>query len=159
MKKAQIKLFETIAVLVVFFFLLVFGLVFYASTRVRTHVDSLDESFQLQVMNIVQQVNSLPELQCTSENIPTSNCIDKIKLEAFSQVALNKKTYYHTLFTYSDITVQQVYPAADPPQTWAIYSNPRLEFTQKSKNHIPILLFDPIKRKYNAAVLIVEVYT
>ncbi len=154
-RKAQIKMFETIAILIVFFFLVAFGMVFYSQMQKSGMKSEFEEIYELRSMNTVQLVNYLPEIQCSSENIVTDNCFDIVKLEAFEEVSEDNKLFYHNLFYYSNITVEQIYPGA---KSWHIYSNIPKEWNDMSKTHIPILLYDSINRRYNTGVLHVEVY-
>jgi hypothetical protein len=159
-KKSQVKLFETMAILVVFFFLLAIGFFFYAKSQTAGYEAALDESFNLQTMNIIQIVSHLPELQCSSENIITENCFDLLKVQAFQEHATSRdaRLYYHNFFSFADITITQIYPSSTGTSSWKIYSNVPTKWRNSYKNHMPILLYDSINRRYNAAVLRVEVY-
>ena len=155
-KKAQIKMFETIAILIVFFFLVAFGMIFYSQMQKGSIKGEFQEIYELRAMNTVQLANYLPEIQCSSENIVTDNCFDIEKLNSFENVSENNKLFYHNLFYSSNITVEQIYPPLI--KKWNIYSSIPKNWNDMSKTHIPILLYDPIERRYNTGVLHVEVY-
>ena len=154
-KKSQIKLFETIAILIVFFFIVAFGLVFYSQMQSRGVKSELQERYELRSMNTAQLANYLPEIQCSSENIVVDNCFNLVKLEHFSEVASDSRLYYYNLFYSSNITVMQVYPSE---KSWKLYSNVQPDWTENSKSQIPILLYDPIEKRYNTGVVLIEVY-
>lgn len=158
MKKSQIKLFETIAILIIFFFLIAFGMVFYTQLQGRSIKREIDELYELKSINTAQLINYLPEIQCTKENIATENCFDIIKLNSFAQISSQDqyRLYYHNLFFSSRISVEQIYPP--PYTTWQIYSSVPQEWDAITKTHLPILLYDPIEKRYNAGVLQIEVY-
>jgi len=99
MRKAQLKMFETISVLVVFFFILIFGLVWYNNNQKEQLKTLIEENNQLRAMEIMKIANNLPELQCSMENIQTTNCFELSKLDSFSEVAASNKLYYINLFT------------------------------------------------------------
>jgi len=166
MSKAQIKMFETISVLVVFFFILIFGLVYYNNTQKKEIQQIIDENSQLRAMETMKIVNNLPELQCSLENIQTTNCFELLKLQNLREVISKNMLYYTNLFSYSNITVRQIYPKlADPASgRWEIYTNaPKTASSRKGlslqKQFIPILIYDSVKRRYYAGLLTVEVYS
>lgn len=160
-------MFETISVLVVFFFLMAFGFAFYSRQQQTSALRNLDEGFDLKTIDIIQRVSNLPELQCSSENIIKENCFDLGKVNSFAGIASNHKQYYHSLFDYSKIRLELIYPdtlpspppsPAPPPPPWELYNNEPLEWSYKSEDQIPMSLYDARERKYYATVLIVEVY-
>jgi hypothetical protein len=155
-KKAQIKMFETIAVLIVFFFMLIFGLVYYNSTQTREIKRMIEDDKQLRAIEIMKTATYLPELQCSIDNVLTSNCLDKVKLESFADVSDTNRLYYANFFSFGRIYVNETYP-----EQWGkvIFLNDKTTNKNKITNFIPILIYDPIDRKYAAGVLVVEVLT
>lgn len=154
-KKSQIKMFETIAILIVFFFMVAFGLVFYSQIQGRSIKSEFQERYELRSINTVQLANYLPEIQCSAENIVTDNCYDIMKLKHFAEVSKDSKLYYYNLFYSSNITVSQIYPTEE---SWEIYSSVPDDWKEISKIQIPILLYDQIERRFNTGVVLVEVY-
>jgi hypothetical protein len=153
-KRAQVKMFETIAVIIVFFFMLIFGLVYYNSTQTREIKQMVDDDRQLRAIEIMKTAAYLPELQCSIDNVLTANCLDKIKLESFADVSDINRMYYSNFFSFGKIYVNETYP-----DEWGkvIYSNEKTTNKNKVVNFIPILIYNPIDRKYAAGVLVVEV--
>jgi hypothetical protein len=155
-KSAQIKMFETIAVIIVFFFMLVFGLVYYNSTQTSEIKRMADDDKQLRSIEIMKTATYLPELQCSIDNVLTANCLDLIKLESFGDVSDVNRLYYTNFFSFGKIYVNETYP-----EQWGkvIYLNDKTTNKNKITNFIPILIYDPVERKYAAGVLVVEVLT
>ncbi len=157
-RKAQVKMFETISVLIIFFFILIFGLVYYNNTQKKEIQNLLDENNQLRVMETMKVAMNLPELQCSMENIQTTNCFELVKLQNFQEVVSNNKLYYTSLFSYSKLYVSQIYPSVGPME-WELYSSQPKSIASTQKNFIPILIYDSVNRRYNAGMLVVEVYS
>ena len=155
-RKSQIKMFETIGILIVFFFLIGFGLIFYTQMQGSGLNKLFQEEHELKSINVAQLTNYLPEIQCSSENILTENCFDIVKVESFSEVTPDNRLYYYNLFYSSNITVEQVYP--EPTQNWNIYSSVPVDWRDKTVTHLPILLYDPIDKRYNTGVVHIEVF-
>lgn len=159
-KKAQIKMFETIAVIIVFFFILVFALVYYNGTQRREIQNMIDEDKQLRAIEIIKIVTYLPELQCSMDNVLTANCVDLTKLENFREVSDANLLYYTSMFSYGKIYVEQIYPpiSAAESKEYILYHNNKTKTKEISSNFIPILIHDPINRKNRAGILVVEIY-
>lgn len=61
-RKAQLKMFETIAVLVVFFFLIVFGVSFYFVMQRSSYNKQVERNMQITAIDIAQKISDIPEL-------------------------------------------------------------------------------------------------
>ena len=79
MKKAQVKMFETIGVLVIFFFLIVLGLSFYFVIAKKGAVEQYEKAAQLKGIEIIRKAITLPELDCARVGVQVENCFDKLK--------------------------------------------------------------------------------
>lgn len=148
---------ETIAVLFIFFILLVGGLIFYARIQKGTIEREIDERRGLDAIDVAQRAAYLPELQCSSEDVPKMNCLDLYKLKAFdddgSTIVDTKKTLYYDRFFYSHIYVVQIYPVVDLDLTepgdqlpsWTVYDNWKAEdeLISNITTQIPVSIFDP----------------
>jgi hypothetical protein len=139
-KKSQIKMFETIAILVIFFFLVGFGFIFYARVHKTTSQIEFSEAQEFKAIQISERAAFLPEIQCSSHNEPIDDCIDIEKLEAFSNAVSNNLQYYYNLFEFSNIIVEEVYP---DQESWTLYDNPKQDFKDQISIQLPILLNDP----------------
>ncbi len=159
-RKSQIQIGETIAVLVIFFILLVTGFIFYVRVIKGNIAIEIEESRQLKAIEIAQRASFLPEIQCSEENIVTDNCIDIYKLNAAAGIISdpNNKIFYYDRLQFSNITIEEIYPGT---QTWTLYDNPlgEGEYTSKISTNIPIALFDPTEKKYSFGVMKVNTFT
>ncbi len=110
MKKAQIRMTETIAVLFIFFILVVLGIVFYYRYQQVSLKEQQEELLAARAMDTTLRVLFLPELLCTKGNAePEDNCFDVLKLKN----ADFSSSYYFNLFSYANITVYKIYPGEE----------------------------------------------
>lgn len=152
-RKAQIQIGETIAVLFVFFVLIVIGFIFYVKI-IKGNIESEKEELsQLRSVGIAQKVMFLPELQCSEDNVVIDNCIDLLKLDSAKAVMKENEVYYYDLLEFSDISITQIYPAN---KKWDIYSRRTDNFKSKFVTNVPISLYEPITRKHSFGVLKIE---
>ena len=97
-KKSQIQIGETIAVLFVFFILIIIGFIFYVKV-IKSNIQSESEELsQLKSVGIAQRIMFLPELQCSEDNIIIDNSIDMLKLESAQNIMKENELYYYDLF-------------------------------------------------------------
>ena len=158
MKKAQIKMTETIAVLFVFLVLIVFGMIFYFQFQRSSLEQREAEIAGERAISTALQAAFLPELRCSKgENIPVRDCIDLYKLN-FSKAKMEDEIdYYFDIFGYANISVKKLYPG--PEEEWVLYDNPKPDFRRKARTPIPVSIFEPVKREFYFGVLNVEVYS
>lgn len=158
-KKSQIKMFETIAVLLIFFVLVGFGLIFYGRIQAGSFQATQEENFELKAIQTAQLVSFLPELQCSSDGIITDDCFDILKVEALrefiNQTPNIRNEYYYDLFGFSSISIEQIYP---PGVSWLIYEKTTERTKAKSSIMIPVSLYNASSREYNFGVLNIDVY-
>ncbi|PIZ52359.1 hypothetical protein COY26_04715 [Candidatus Woesearchaeota archaeon CG_4_10_14_0_2_um_filter_33_10] len=156
-KKSQIKMFETIAVLIIFFVLIGFGLVFYSRIQGPQFQEKQEENFELKAIQTAQIVSFLPEIQCSSDGIITNDCFDILKIDALNYINTGeiRDEYYFDTFGYSNISINQIYP---PGVNWEIYKRPLTNSKSKSSIQVPISLYNASSREYNFGVLNVDVY-
>jgi hypothetical protein len=159
MKRAQIKLFESLAVLVIFFFFIVFGASFYFKLQESSLRKQLDENSQLHTQQIAQKSSTMPELECSSLGVAQENCIDVLKVQAFANLLANDDTArldYFKLFDYSTLVVHEVYPSAD---SWTVYDRQQENKTTSSNViQIPVLIRHPAQGANAFGYLEVKVY-
>ncbi len=151
-KHAQIQMMETVAILIIFFVLVVIGFMFYMKTSSYGQAQKTAKNQELESIRVSQTISFLPELQCASKNIVKDNCFDKYKLNAFTNLP-NKYQIYYPFFYYSDITVKEIYPGN---QTWNIYNKTRNETFYITS--IPILLYNATSRSNSFAILDIKYY-
>ncbi len=137
--RAQMKMGESIAILIIFMFLVVFGLVFY----IRFSLSNLDkkaaEKADLLAIQAVQQVQTLPEFQCSVRGKVEFHCIDMLKLDAFSRLPPNDLQIYTSIFPQTYITVYQIYPTS---RTWKIYGGEIPKKKTQLAFYVPVGLFN-----------------
>jgi hypothetical protein len=138
-KKSQVKMFETIAILVVFFFLVGFGFIFYTKVKQTTSASELEERTILQSIQIAEKASFMPEIQCSFDNSP-KDCIDIYKLKAVPDVINTNKVYYYDIFGYSKISIREIYPGTN---VWEIYDNPKPNTKGKVSTQFPVSIYDP----------------
>lgn len=134
---------ETVMVLVVFFFLLAGGLVMYKAFSDRSAEVRAQEYLELRALRLAQVAASLPELQCSSDNIIEDDCVDVVKAESMSDMIAENPTaplFYYDTFMMANITVEQVYPEEG---SFVIYSYKPENFTQSEVIILPITVYDP----------------
>src|SRR3989344_5606509 len=102
MKRAQIQIGETIAVLFVFFILIIIGFMFYVKV-IKDNIDiEKEEMSQLRSVGISQRIMFLPEIQSSEDNIIIDNCIDILKLDYAQSIMKENEIYYYDLLEFSD---------------------------------------------------------
>lgn len=165
-KKSQIQMGETIAVLIIFFILIVIGFIFFTRVIKGSIEIEREESRQLKAVEIAQRASFLPEIQCSEENIVTDNCIDILKLKAATEgtptsIIEDNEIFYFDSLQFSDISIKEVYPGTNPDSPWSLYNKSLGEgnYTSKISTNIPIALFDPRGKNYSFGVMKVDTYT
>src|SRR3989344_9382657 len=153
MKKSQVQIGETIAVLFVFFILVIIGFIFYVKV-IKGNIElEKDELSQLKSIGIAQRIMFLPEVQCSEDNIIIDNCIDILKLDSAQTIMKQNEIYYYDLLEFSDVNVLQIYP---DEAKWNIYSRKTEDFSSKFVTNVPVSLYNPNTRKHGFGVLTIE---
>lgn len=147
LKKGQIRMFETIAILLVFFILLVIVIVFYANVRQSSNIEKTRDYRELRAIENMNKLLFLPEIQC-SQGSDVYTCIDTIKLDALSDVMSRSENvvYYAELFGESSIEVEQLYPVS-----WNKTLYDRAD--EGIFVGIPVSLWDPVTDSYGYGLL------
>ena len=147
---------ETIAVLFVFFILIILGFIFYVKVIKGNIEQQSQELSQLKSVGIAQRVMFLPELQCTEDNIIRDNCIDLLKLQAAKYLISKNEIYYYDLLEFSDVSISQIYPIDASLQNFNIYSKKNVNYKNKFVTNVPISLYNPISKSYAFGLLTIE---
>ena len=136
--KGQIRMTETIAILFIFFLLIIFALIFYGRYQKIAFQEKQELDFSNKAIEITTKVLFLPELKCTvGESEPEDYCFDMLKLRHIKDISdIYLEDYYFDLFSYSKIVVHEIYPSGlwendvdldNPPplsgSSWKIYEN------------------------------------
>jgi len=146
---AQIRMGETIAVLIIFFFLIVIGVAFYMNVSKSSIAANMEEMIAQDSIKIAQAVSFMPELQCSSENIVDDNCYDLYKIGPVTKVVNTNRLYYLPFFSTSTIIISQLYPTK---KEWLLY-NFTGNRTAAIYTYIPISLYNATTKKYSFGVL------
>lgn len=157
-KKSQLKMFETIGVLIVFFILLAIGMSVYFFLQKASYSKDLEHTRQLEALGLVQKMLYLPELDCNFLQTTQDNCIEKLKLESLRNLmqrdATAKRDYYPT-FGMSAIKIVPVYPAGNETN---LYQNVPQKYKRSFKTHTPIILKDSVKETNTFAYIEITSY-
>jgi len=137
---------ENIAIMVIFFLLIALGFIFYSKLGGHSAQQNIEKYAQQNAVKLAQVVASLPEVRCSEENVPVSDCYDLLRLNiASSETFPDNYGYYFEILGYSRIAVKPIYPEPDDPNyEILVYNN---EPTNRQFSYIPI--FIPITL-YNA---------
>jgi hypothetical protein len=159
-RNAQMKMMESVLVLVIFFFLLVFGIGFYVSFSKTTDKGKNSESQELYAIESVQRIKYMPELQCTkggSEIIP--DCFDIKKMKVFKEISPGNPRY-NRLYPGISINITQVYPPNGFGRRGEIiYNDSPANISSVSSFFLPLTFYDPINRTYSFGFATIEVYS
>ncbi len=158
MKKGQIHLSETIAVLFIFFVLILFGLIFYSKYQQVAIKEKGEELLASRAMDTTLRVLFLPELLCSRGDAePEDNCIDVLKLRPANETLFNHaEDYYFDLLSYATITVMQLSPEE---KTFVLYDKPKPNYTRREPTYFVVSLRDDTQQSYGYGYVKVEVYS
>jgi len=154
-KRAQIKIFESIGVLVIFAFLLVFGVNLYF-TLAKTGIQrDYERALALHVFTMAQKAAFMPELECQITGISQAACIDLDKANAFSTLIAQDKTNYIAVFGWSTLTLKRIFP---PSQPIVLYENKLPGATRIRPERLPMQFYNPVTGTYEFGELEVVNY-
>ncbi len=107
---------ETVAVIFIFFVLVVFGLIFYSKFRDNAIIQKQEELEQARLIDTTLKTIYLPELICSrGEAVADGNCVDLMKAKHFNTLTKEKSDYYFSIFGFSKVVLHQVYPPVEIP--------------------------------------------
>lgn len=143
-KKSQMKMGESMVIIIIFLFLIVFGLVFYVRYKIIDVEKAAKENAELIAIQTVQKIQFLPELQCSVEGTINYNCIDILKLVSFSELSDDKLGVYEAMFPKTKISVKQIYPEG---YEWVVYGKEYLLDDQHYFS-IPFALYNATEKQH-----------
>ncbi|MBS3106323.1 hypothetical protein J4419_01500 [Candidatus Woesearchaeota archaeon] len=153
-KRGQMQMMETVAILFIFFILISLGFIFYTQVAKQSIATKAEEFQDLTAIQVAQLAGSLPELQCSEQNIVKENCIDYLKAQAAP--AILAKPEYFDVLGYATLTLQKIYPGTDEIP---LYSRPLVNADNKRASFFPVAIFDPASSTTAFGVLVIEVYS
>ena len=166
-KRGQIQLFETIAVLLVFFIIVGLSISFYFFISKQGSKKEHQRALELSAITTAQKVSTLPELDCIQVGVHLEKCFDELKIKAFQDTVAGKpvQDFYFDTLGYSRLSLQKIYPRSSPAIT--LYDKPPLTDASNplamanisiEKTFLPINTYDPLSKTYGFAVLEVTFY-
>ncbi|MFT7615360.1 MAG: hypothetical protein ACI8Y7_000166 [Candidatus Woesearchaeota archaeon] len=156
-KKAQMKMFESIAVLIVFFFLVAFGIGFYGNYQ-SVQLDKLEKQFhKLDTIKLSNLIIHSTHLRCSISGTDRGSCVDVYKLKAIIDPAINQdfQQFFADEFDSAEIWIEQLYPVK---QRFVIYNNTPAVEVRSTLVPIPVRVFEDIEDTSNFGILMVRVY-
>ena len=186
-RKGQVRIGESVAVMIVFFFMLMFGYTFYGRMQQQDYAATIKENSEKEAIQVAQKIYFLPELQCSKgTKLVRESCYDRLKVESFIRhLATNmsagpdekkNREYYYDVLGISKIEYYSVFP---PPNLVSQDIQPDLypgkgdplyiiyDYTEAAKAQqmesaevlqMPISLYDPVSRGYQFGYLQVTIY-
>jgi hypothetical protein len=156
-RNAQVKMGETVAIMFVFFILLVVGAVFYMNLQRTSVAQDITAAYELRAVELAQTISFLPEVQCSESNVIRQSCFDLYKMIGLSNVSHTQKGYalYENEFGQTKVELIVVYPHNF---TFTLYDNVKTNFTSAPVSHIPISLYNASSDQYYFGVLEITVY-
>ena len=140
-KKGQMKMTETIAVIFIFFILVMFGLLFFYRYQKISVQEQQEEMLGMRAMDTTLKTLFMPELVCTKGDAEAEeNCLDMLKVRYAGNVFSKNKLTYFDVFSYSTIELHEIYPNSS--NEWVIYNRPRKNFKGKEKTFFIVALKD-----------------
>ena len=151
---------ETIAVLFIFFVLVMFGMIFYYKYAQVAIAEEQEEALGKRAIDISLQTLFLPELICSKGAAEAEdNCVDKVKLIHAQSVMQQQAEYYFEIFGYARVSIQQIYPSQEE---FILYDRPLPDWQRRESSRFVIVLKDTLLGAdidtYSYAYMLVEVY-
>ncbi len=169
LKKGQIQMTETVAVLFIFFVLLIFGMIFYYKYVGFSLKEEQQAAVERRAAEVVTKTIFLPEIQCTTGNLQQNvYCLDVMKMNVLPTVmSEHLEDYYFSIFSFATVTVEELYPLSEggKGRVWKIYDNPKKDFTTKKQSTFYVVLRDDVVRgplggiDHSFGQVLVEVYS
>ena len=142
LKKSQMKILESIFVLIIFFFILIFGIIFYARFSQISGEDAYRDIMLRQGMDSTERFKYSNEVLCTSGWSGTrSDCIDIFKLKAFMKLGEERSEQFNQYYPNSIINVTIVYPESNA-RSMIVFNSTTGNEPSSSVSFIPVVLYN-----------------
>ncbi|HLC52551.1 MAG TPA: hypothetical protein VJI98_04875 [Candidatus Nanoarchaeia archaeon] len=158
-KKSQIHLSETVAIIFIFFILILFAAIFYFNFQKVAFKEKQKELVEARAIDVITKSLFLPEFLCSKgEAEPESNCLDMMKVRNSAKIFERYNQTYFEIFSYATITINQTYPEHFK---MIVYDQKPPVWEQKKPTFFVVSLKDEAQGKdfYGFGHLIVEVYS
>ena len=156
-RKAQVRMGETIAILFIFFMLIVVGAVFYVKIKSVSVSRDISEFRDVRAVELSQTISFMPEFQCTEVNVVEAGCFDIYKLKAMEKVSNDSKNKAFYLRELGQVKIE-ILPLYPPKATIVPYNNSPGNYSVASQSHVPVSLFNVTEEKYYFGVLRITTY-
>ena len=158
--KAQIQLFETIAVVIVFSIFLIFGLYWFSQTAGEQIIDDRAQLENLELLELTKAIMNLPELQCSIEGRPDTSCVDELRAQTLSAQTSNPSSetyaYYRDRYdtnTRASYALTLIDVATQQQVTLFNFTNNQPGASRQSQA-VPAVTYNPLQQTYNFSMLI-----
>lgn len=173
-KKAQIKMFETIGILIVFFFLIAISATVYFTFQRAAAQKEIVRQTELRALQIITKTFYLAELECSFLGVRKDACYDVAKLTAFAAYACGAdpndictvgnpdiRLHYSEFFGTSKVRVTQIFPLPEPgelPASWLLWNEEPKKWRSAPASFSPVLLQDASADTYALGMVELKVY-
>lgn len=134
-------MFETVAILVVFFIIVGIGFIYYSSISKTMAKREATERAELKSIETAQRLTYLPEIKCTSSIAKEiGSCVDYYKVNTFKRMFEsddNPKEYYFDILGFTTIKIKTLYPEEEEI---VIYDYPKPNWEKLDTYQVPIVL-------------------
>lgn len=136
---------ETVAVLFIFFVLILFGIIFYYKYAEGAIAQEKQELIGKRAIATSLKVLFAPELICSNGGAEVEdNCIDMGKLPDAIRVIEENPVYYFNIFSYATISIEQIYPGGEESAEIILYDRPRPDWENQEAAFFVVALRDKI---------------
>jgi hypothetical protein len=184
-KKGQLKILESVAVLIVFFFLVGMGISFYSKIQIQSLEAAKAEFISLDATKVSQKIIHLPELRCSLKNTDQGSCIDLYQAKAWAALSndvgcrnvngglgnvdlcAERVNHYFEIIGVGEVVLTRIYSAnsvrrSDPNVDIILY-NYTLEYPEGEEHgskftQIPVIIRDSVTQTNDFGLLKVRVY-
>jgi len=164
LKRGQLKMLESVAVLIVFFFLLGFGLQFYARIAERDFQNQMEKFAEQDAIALSLAVVHMAELRCLLKNTDQGSCIDLYKAKAWEELHRNGAVPNPALVDilgFSSVVLTYSYKAGSPslPSNMVLYNfTPPGNQINSAPTLVPVVILDPITKNKAFGILEITIY-
>jgi len=150
-KRAQMKMFETMGVLIVFSLIFVIGMNFYTKIQTQSFMDAKAKFEEFDSVKMSLMAAHLPEIACTMQNVVDGSCVDIDKAMALSTLSQQLGGHYVEIFGEGKIWIE----SATRDDIVLYNMTPAVAYATSLTPH-PIVLHNVSTRRNEFAVLYVE---
>jgi hypothetical protein len=141
---------EIVIVLVIFFFILGAGAVFFTQFVADKTTEELNTVQELNLIETAKIVSNLPELHCSQRGDEDFTCIDYYRAQSFARNIEAHPQQYGSVFPNYRADLQCIYPCPTEAEldTFTLFDNIG-EGKNTEQFVIPVLIYEPIHRAYS----------